>query len=525
MMSNDKNAYKDSTIPNGVITIDFSPLSKEEKKANYKNEAEAMRLSKPIKDRHQIPEIAPVVTYANPLDIQLSDKHIDFILDQDSELDFLEGTVRASKTVIGLVKFGLKVADSPEQQWIIGGKDKSTVERNLLFGEFGLMNMFPNEMTYKPKGIGGAHIEFVTPNGIKQLYIVGYDDERRWKKILGMTLGGGFIDEINIASLMFIKMYLTRMASVDFPYTCCTANPDDPNLEVYKTLNKCYPLPEYVDKIPMEILAILNDSPTNSNWRYWHFTMNDNPAMSENKIDKLKSAYDVDDPFYKTHILGLRARAEGLVYRAFNYDVHVYQLARKAYQKLEIGLDYGQTKSAMSYVLVGFNFPKVEVLSEYWHKNALTNDKLDDVDYAKAFVKWVKALGAVYPDLISGRKKIKVRFDSASPAYAKMVQRYLKEAGYHHFSFYPSIKIPIVDRITLVISLLRDKLIRWDVSCEKGIDAMNSTVYDNKGVRRDDSKLDNIDSMDSLEYVLEPYEYKLLNPIRLAMKGGSNNES
>ena len=501
-----KHTYKDKSIPNDAIMMDFSPISKSQR---HKQD---MRIKQAKKE--------PEVTYANDLDIQLSEKHIDFLLDIDSELDFLEGTVRASKSVIGLVKFSLRVADSPEQQWIIAGKDKSTVERNLLYNEFGLLNMYPNEMVYKPKGIGGAHIQFTTPeHGVKQIYVVGYDDERRWKKILGMTLGGGFIDEINIASLMFVKMYLTRMASIDKPYTCCTANPDDPNLEVYKTLNKCSPLPKYVSTIPMEILQILNEVESNKGWHYWHFTMDDNPAMNEDKIAKLKSAYDVDDPFYKTHILGLRARAEGLVYRAFNYDVHVYQLARKTYQKMEIGLDYGQTKSAMSYVLVGMNFPMVEVLSEYWHKNALTNDKLDDVDYALAFVAWIRALGKVYPVLVNGTRRIKVRYDSASPAFAKMVRRYLKEAGYYHFVFLPSIKIPIVDRITLLISLLRDKYIKWDVSVIKGIEAVQSTVYDDKGVRRDDSKLDNIDSMDALEYVLEPYEYKLLNPIRLAMKG------
>lgn len=450
--------------------------------------------------------------YANDLEPIILDKHFDFLMDQESELDFLEGTVRSSKTAMGLVKFGIKVSESPIHQWILAGKDKATVERNIIDNDFGLLRLFPNEMKYYPKGIGGAHILYITPYGYKKIYIVGYDDESRWRKILGGTFGGGFIDEINTASMKFIKMYFTRYATIDKPYTCCTANPDDPNLEIYKTLNKCRPLKEYAHRIPDATWAQLKTQKPTDNWRYWHFDFNDNPMMDERKVNRLKATFDENDPFYKSHILGLRTRAEGLIYRAYNYDLHVYNIGKKTYQNLEIGIDYGQTKSAMSYNLVGINGPKVDILPEYYHKNAGSTEKKDDLDYAKDFIIWIKMNAKKHPELTNGGTDIKVRFDSASPAFARLLNRFCKREGWHHFRFIGSVKIPIVDRIVIMVTLLNEYNIKIDVGAPMFQQAISSAVYDEKtGVRRDDPDKDTIDPLDSVEYVLEIYAYQLLD--------------
>ena len=92
----------------------------------------------------------------------------------------------------------------------------------------------------------------------KIIYIFGFKDKARWKTVLGSTVGGGVIDEINIADMDFINEIYRALASVDNFWIGATLNPDNPDKEIYKRLiNKSRPLKKYLNDIPPSILKEL----------------------------------------------------------------------------------------------------------------------------------------------------------------------------------------------------------------------------------------------------------------------------
>ena len=166
----------------------------------------------------------------------LSEKYLDF-MEHNASAEFLEGTTFAGKTTVAIPKFMFKVAESPKKLHIIAGLDLGTIEKNIINKDYGLIDIFGDfkdggliEYNASGKGIHSLpHILFHTPNGVKVIYIVGYDNKTRWKKVLGGQVGCVYLDEVNLANMEFMREITHRNK-----YMLTTSNPDDPNLEIYK---------------------------------------------------------------------------------------------------------------------------------------------------------------------------------------------------------------------------------------------------------------------------------------------------
>ena len=125
-----------------------------------------------------------------------------------ARVEFLEGTTFAGKTTVGVVKFMLKVARSPKKLHVMAGLDLGTIEKNIIEKENGLQDVFGDLIEYNSKGKGNInlpHIIYKTPEGDKIIYVLGYDNASRWKKILGGQYGCVYVDEINVADIDFIR--------------------------------------------------------------------------------------------------------------------------------------------------------------------------------------------------------------------------------------------------------------------------------------------------------------------------------
>jgi len=223
----------------------------------------------------------------------------------------------------------MKVYDSDVKYWAMAARDVGAAERNLLPL---INNQFGDMVTYFKQGIsGGAQLRFKSPNGTKVIYVFGFEDASRWKVVLGGTLGGGFIDEANIASMDFIREYFGRLVTIDNPYTCMTLNPDDPEKEIYKEyINKCRPLENI--EIPDTIAREQETCIANENWRYWHFTFKDNPLMTQDKIDRAMRTFVEGTIYYITKILGLRAKSIDLIFGQLSQDVIITKEQAKKYK-------------------------------------------------------------------------------------------------------------------------------------------------------------------------------------------------
>jgi phage terminase large subunit len=142
------------------------------------------------------------------------------------------------------------------------------------------------------------------------VFIVGYDNINRFRKILGGQVGVAFVDEVNIADMGFIReLFLPR-----FEYCCMTLNPDDPDKDIYKEIiNRARPLEKYKNQVPIGIMQELEKSTPHDNWRYWYFTFDDNPSMTEELKNELLSSLLPSTLEYQTKIMGKRSKGVGQI--------------------------------------------------------------------------------------------------------------------------------------------------------------------------------------------------------------------
>lgn len=245
---------------------------------------------------------------------KLSPKYKDF-LKYNAPVEFLEGTTAAGKTTVGITKFMLKVAKSKKKMHVIAAKTTGVAEKNIIQKEYGIIDVFGDLVKYNGNGDKDnkiPHIRYNTPNGEKIIYILGYDNVDKWKMALGSQFGCVLIDEINTASIEFVREICTRN-----DYLMATLNPDDPNLPIYSEFINCSrPLEKYRKDVPNEILEQLN-SEEKKNWTYWFFSFYDNSSLSEEDIEKKKLSAPKGTKLYKNKILGLRGRATGLIFSNF----------------------------------------------------------------------------------------------------------------------------------------------------------------------------------------------------------------
>ena len=245
------------------------------------------------------------------VDLILSEKYKDFLRCR-APVEFLEGTTAAGKTTVGLFKFMLRVAESPQRLHVLAGLDQGTVEKNIITKELGILDDFGDLVEYRPQGGGEdrmAHLILHTSGGDRKIYVLGYADKARWKKALGGQYGCLYIDEINIADMEFV-----REASMRCDYLLATLNPDDPALPVYaEYINHSRPLPRWAEDTPPEILKELSREPK-PGWVHWFFSFRHNAGLSPAKIQRILSMVPPGTKLYKNKVLGLRGRATGLVF-------------------------------------------------------------------------------------------------------------------------------------------------------------------------------------------------------------------
>lgn len=325
---------------------------------------------------------------------KLSEKYKDF-LKHEAHAELLEGTTAAGKTTVGILKFMLKVAESNRRQHVISAKTTGVAEKNIINKEFGVIDIFGELVQYKGNGDKDnklPHILFNTPNGTKVIYILGYDNVDKWKMALGSQFGCVFIDEINTATIDFVREICTRN-----DYLMATLNPDDPNLPVYKEFINCSrPLEKFKKDVPKEILDQLT-SEEKEGWTYWFFSFYDNASLSEEDIEKKKMSAPKGTKLYKNKILGLRGRATGLIFSNFERKHHVISKAKAKEYKFKYysaGLDTSYSANSPDTIAMIFlgitDTGKVVILNEEVYNNANLSVPLAPSDIAPRFFQFLE---------------------------------------------------------------------------------------------------------------------------------------
>ncbi len=238
-----------------------------------------------------------------------------FIYDSDAFINIAHGSVRSGKTIAATFRFLLFVLDSPYYEFMISGKTRDTIERNVIRD---LIRMIDGRIPYKYRKFDN-YIEIAG----NKIWLIGFSDEGATEKVRGMTVGGWYADELTSASKSTVEMAITR-CSVDGAQMFWTMNPESPYHFIYT---------DYITNT--ELL----DSGT---VKTWHFTLEDNLHLSKRYIEELKRVNRKSQVNYKRNILGQWVIAEGVIYDSFDENIHVFhEDLTETFDEVNICCDYG----------------------------------------------------------------------------------------------------------------------------------------------------------------------------------------
>jgi len=437
----------------------------------------------------------------------LSDKYLDF-LECNAPTEFLEGTTAAGKTTVGIFKFMLKVADSPKKIHILSGLDLGTIEKNIINKDLGIVDVFGALVEYNSNGKGAyslPHIVYHTKDGDKIIYVLGYDNKKRWKKALGGQYGCLFIDELNIADMEFV-----REAAMRCDYLIGTLNPDDPGLPAYtEYINHSRPLPEYKDDAPKEINDMLTEEPK-PGWVHWFFSFSHNAGLSREKKEQIIMNVPKGTKLYKNKIQGLRGRATGLIFSNFTHKYNVItkeQAKQFKYSHFTAGVDTSYSQESPDTIALIF-------------EGITTDGKcvvLDEEVYNNKDLQIPLAPSDVVPRLIAFLERNRkewgfardVFVDSADQATITELLKYKRTHPclYNFLNAYK--KITIIDRIHLQLGWINcnDKVFYYVMdTCKNHIHELETYSWKDDKYEPEDA---NDHTINSAQYAFIPFKNKI----------------
>lgn len=204
-----------------------------------------------------------------------------------------DGAVRSGKTSIMMWAFVRWAMENfSGQRFGICGKTVDSCSKNIIV-PFTAMTLAKEKYTMRWRR-SEKILEVRRGTTTNWFEVFGGKDESSAALIQGRTLAGVLLDEVAIMPRSFVEQALAR-CSVDGNKKWFSCNPESPQHWFYL---------EWIKK---------HDE---RNALYLHFTMRDNPGLTEKVIEQYESMFS--GVFYDRFIRGLWVVAEGLVYPMFD---------------------------------------------------------------------------------------------------------------------------------------------------------------------------------------------------------------
>ena len=424
---------------------------------------------------------------------RFSNKHKHYIRNAyKNKMSVAEGSVRAGKTIDNCIIACMYLETCEDKIHLASGSTIANAKLNIGYcNGFGLECLFAGRCKWgKFKDNEALYIK--TKTGEKVVVFAGGGKSDSYKKILGNSYGLWIATEINEhydcddSRTSFIKVAMARQIASKQPKIIWDLNPCSPNHKIYK---------QYIDKYRTGGLI--------GGYNYGHFTIADNLSVDEQRRQAIISQYDENSIWYKRDILGIRCVAEGNIYEDFANNTKKYllneeELKKRVITHLYVGVDFGGNGSANTFVCVGFTYglKEIIVLESERHEGKTNPAQLEE--------KFALFLKKVYNKHSKGGS---VFCDSAEQTLIGGFKTKVAQEGLH-FNIENAKKNEIKQRIRLVLRLMalnKFKVCEW---CDSVIKALSEAVWDSKE-GYEDERLDNgtsdIDTLDALEYAIEPH--------------------
>lgn len=389
-----------------------------------------------------------------------------------------DGAIRSGKSVAMSLSFVIWAMSEFEAcNFAMCGKTIGSFRRNVLFW----LKLMLRSRGYSVSEQRTENLVIVKRNNVQNyFYVFGGKDERSQDLIQGITLAGVFFDEVALMPESFVNQ-ATGRCSVDGSKFWFNCNPGSP-AHWFKT--------GWIDKRADKRLL------------YLHFTMDDNLSLSEAVKERYRGMYT--GVFFKRYILGEWKSADGVIYRQFADDPERFILDEVPADIFigTMGLDFGGNGSAHAGCLVGITrgYRSIVILDEYYRKEVidpgtLTDDVCGFVQRSQAQCRATSIwCDSAETTLIKGIR---------TEVFARHIPVEVRNAR----------KGEIIDRIRLCDMLMSQGRFFIMRRCRHTIAALSEAVWDSKSPTRDrrlDDGSTNIDSLDALEYALEPHANRLI---------------
>lgn len=266
-----------------------------------------------------------------------------------------DGAVRSGKTSIMMVAFiDWAMREFSGQRFGICGKTVDSATKNIIVPYIS-MSYAKERYTIRWRR-SDKLLEVKRGSVVNWFEVFGGKDESSFMLIQGRTLAGVLLDEVALMPESFVNQALAR-CSVDGARMWFSCNPDNPNHWFYVNwIKRC----------------------SERNALYLHFTMPDNPSLSEKTLARYEAMYT--GVFYRRYIMGEWCLAEGLVYdfSEANITDEVPEFA-----DYYISIDYG-TLNPFSCGLWAVNGNKAVRINEYYYDGRANYKQLTDEEYCDA---------------------------------------------------------------------------------------------------------------------------------------------
>lgn len=409
-----------------------------------------------------------------------------------------EGAIRSAKTVTSLHDWNDYVLHCPPGNLLMSGNTLGSLSRNCLDDpEYGFIAI-TGKAARQGTDRDGSH--YLLYDG-KTIYLMGGNDAASFKKAQGLTILGWYGDEAPLQHPDFVRTALGRSFASPMIRNIVTLNPENPMHWFYKDSGIG------IDRWGTDYVPKL--------YRHFQFTLDDNPAITEERKARLMASYT--GVFYKRYILGLRVRAEGGIYTNFVNNrpgepgnvldeipgTQVGHEKERIY-RVTFGLDFGGNKSATTFNCTGWfinsaGYSSVVTLEEVYDKE---NKSVESI--MQAWRRFVLMCQIKYP------------IDRAfGDSEEQLIIKSLNGMGLP-IRVENALKRPIIDRIRLYDVLFSQHRAFIMRKCSYTIEAFENAVWNEKVMtdERLDDGTSNIDSLDAAEYAVERDASRLLEDMR-----------
>lgn len=369
-----------------------------------------------------------------------------------------DGAVRSGKTSIMTVAFiDWAMREFSGQRFGICGKTVDSATKNIIAP---YISMRYAKDRYTLRWRRSDKLLEVSRGAVKNYFeVFGGKDEAAFMLIQGRTLAGVLLDEAALMPRSFVEQALAR-CSVDGAKLWFSCNPANPGHWFY-------------------INWILRYKERNA--LYLHFSMEDNPALSQKTLERYKSMYS--GVFYDRYIQGLWVAAEGLIYQFDQAASVVTELPQEEMKKRGewyISCDYG-TLNPFSAGLWWVNGGEAIRVSEYYYSGRSALHTLTDEEYYAEIEK------------LAGDRTIRnVIVDPSAASFIATIRRHGR------FSVRKA-RNDVLPGIRLTAAMLKAGVIKIGAECKDAIREFGLYRWEEKG-EADKPIKENDHAMDDIRY-------------------------